>query len=136
MFCGVLVTLIQQDYRCTFTVPFYHVWLQFPANHTVIFTVFINSSANGAKSVCRWTSGWLLERMQQKPRVQYLTVFAVGIPFFPFFCFCFSVLHSNSISLHIIPVNKQLNDKERVAAALENPNLQEMVDSCLEPTFA
>ncbi|XP_074584908.1 protein AE7-like [Curcuma longa] len=33
-------------------------------------------------------------------------------------------------------VNKQLNDKERVAAALENPNLQEMVDSCLEPTFA
>ncbi|WOL05586.1 protein AE7 isoform X1 [Canna indica] len=32
-------------------------------------------------------------------------------------------------------VNKQLNDKERVAAALENPNLVEMVDSCLEPTF-
>ncbi|URE20088.1 26S proteasome non-atpase regulatory, partial [Musa troglodytarum] len=30
-------------------------------------------------------------------------------------------------------VNKQLNDKERVAAALENPNLLELVDSCLEP---
>jgi hypothetical protein len=28
-------------------------------------------------------------------------------------------------------VNKQLNDKERVAAALENPNLVEMVDECL-----
>ncbi len=28
-------------------------------------------------------------------------------------------------------VNKQLNDKERVAAALENPNLLRMVDSCL-----
>jgi len=31
-------------------------------------------------------------------------------------------------------VNKQLNDKERVAAALENPNLLEMVDECLAPT--
>ncbi|XP_008800062.1 protein AE7 [Phoenix dactylifera] len=33
-------------------------------------------------------------------------------------------------------VNKQLNDKERVAAALENPNLLEMVNECLAPTFA
>jgi len=31
-------------------------------------------------------------------------------------------------------VNKQLNDKERVAAALENPNLLDMVDECLAPT--
>ncbi|XP_073062507.1 protein AE7 [Primulina eburnea] len=31
-------------------------------------------------------------------------------------------------------VNKQLNDKERVAAALENPNLVEMVDECLAPS--
>uniref|UniRef100_A0A0E0KJM0 Uncharacterized protein n=1 Tax=Oryza punctata TaxID=4537 RepID=A0A0E0KJM0_ORYPU len=28
-------------------------------------------------------------------------------------------------------VNKQLNDKERVAAALENPNLRQLVDECL-----
>ncbi|RDX99088.1 Protein AE7-like 1 [Mucuna pruriens] len=28
-------------------------------------------------------------------------------------------------------VNKQLNDKERVAAALENPNLSQLVDECL-----
>lgn len=28
-------------------------------------------------------------------------------------------------------VNKQLNDKERVAAALENPNLLQLVDECL-----
>ncbi|EIE24156.1 hypothetical protein COCSUDRAFT_14594, partial [Coccomyxa subellipsoidea C-169] len=28
-------------------------------------------------------------------------------------------------------VNKQLNDKERVAAALENPNLVDMVNHCL-----
>lgn len=31
-------------------------------------------------------------------------------------------------------VNKQLNDKERVAAALENPNLSGMVDRCLNGT--
>uniref|UniRef100_A0A7S0SKX8 MIP18 family-like domain-containing protein n=1 Tax=Mantoniella antarctica TaxID=81844 RepID=A0A7S0SKX8_9CHLO len=30
-----------------------------------------------------------------------------------------------------VAVNKQLNDKERVAAALENPNLLEKVDLCL-----
>uniref|UniRef100_A0A5B7BYA4 MIP18 family-like domain-containing protein n=1 Tax=Davidia involucrata TaxID=16924 RepID=A0A5B7BYA4_DAVIN len=33
-------------------------------------------------------------------------------------------------------VNKQLNDKERVAAALENPNLIDMVDECLAPSYA
>ncbi|KAF6148614.1 hypothetical protein GIB67_042573 [Kingdonia uniflora] len=32
-------------------------------------------------------------------------------------------------------VNKQLSDKERVAAALENPNLVEMVDECLAPSY-
>lgn len=29
-------------------------------------------------------------------------------------------------------VNKQLNDKERVAAALENPTLLETLEKCLE----
>ncbi|XP_027085024.2 protein AE7-like [Coffea arabica] len=33
-------------------------------------------------------------------------------------------------------VNKQLNDKERVAAALESPNLLNMVDECLAPSYA
>ncbi|XP_061342338.1 protein AE7-like 1 isoform X2 [Gastrolobium bilobum] len=28
-------------------------------------------------------------------------------------------------------VNKQLNDKERVAAAMENPNLRQLVDECI-----
>ena len=28
-------------------------------------------------------------------------------------------------------VNKQINDKERVAAAMENPNLREMVETCI-----
>ena len=29
-------------------------------------------------------------------------------------------------------INKQINDKERVAAAMENPNLKETVDQCIE----
>lgn len=33
-------------------------------------------------------------------------------------------------------VNKQLNDKERVAAALENPPLLAMVDKCLASSDA
>ncbi|KAK9061999.1 hypothetical protein SSX86_019183 [Deinandra increscens subsp. villosa] len=28
-------------------------------------------------------------------------------------------------------VNKQLNDKERIVAAMENPNLRQLVDECL-----
>ncbi|XP_057980002.1 protein AE7 isoform X1 [Malania oleifera] len=32
-------------------------------------------------------------------------------------------------------VNKQLSDKERVAAALENPNVVDMVDECLAPSY-
>ncbi|OMO54506.1 hypothetical protein COLO4_36460 [Corchorus olitorius] len=35
----------------------------------------------------------------------------------------------------LMTVNKQLNDKERVAAALENPNLVDMVDECLAPSY-
>ena len=31
-------------------------------------------------------------------------------------------------------VNRQLNDKERVLAALENPNLLDLVNKCLAPT--
>ena len=38
-------------------------------------------------------------------------------------------------SLLVCAVNKQLNDKERVAAALENPNLVDMVDECLAPSY-
>ena len=29
-------------------------------------------------------------------------------------------------------VNKQINDKERVAAAMENPNLRDMVEQCIK----
>ncbi|CAK8697977.1 cytosolic iron-sulfur assembly component 2A-like isoform X1 [Clavelina lepadiformis] len=29
-------------------------------------------------------------------------------------------------------INKQINDKERTAAAMENPNIKEMVESCIK----
>lgn len=29
-------------------------------------------------------------------------------------------------------VNKQINDKERIAAAMENPNLRELVENCIK----
>ncbi|CAN0861884.1 Protein AE7-like 1 [Linum grandiflorum] len=41
-----------------------------------------------------------------------------------------SYLHLDCCS-DTFAVNKQLNDKERVAAALENPNLRQLVDECL-----
>jgi len=28
-------------------------------------------------------------------------------------------------------INKQINDKERIAAAMENPNLKKIVDECI-----
>ena len=31
-------------------------------------------------------------------------------------------------------VNKQINDKERVAAAMENSNLRELVEECIKET--
>ncbi|XP_005999757.1 cytosolic iron-sulfur assembly component 2A isoform X2 [Latimeria chalumnae] len=34
-------------------------------------------------------------------------------------------------SLATLIVNKQINDKERVAAAMENPNLREIVEQCV-----
>ncbi|KAK3731714.1 hypothetical protein RRG08_035384 [Elysia crispata] len=30
-------------------------------------------------------------------------------------------------------INKQINDKERISAAMENPNLQKLVASCTDP---
>jgi len=32
-------------------------------------------------------------------------------------------------------VNKQINDKERIAAAMENPNLREMVEECIKEDY-
>jgi len=49
---------------------------------------------------------------------------------FPFIFFIFSF----SMCCWFI-VNKQLNDKERVAAALENSHLLNVVDQCLARTL-
>lgn len=35
------------------------------------------------------------------------------------------------VSSVFVSVNKQINDKERVAAAMENPNLREIVEQCV-----
>jgi hypothetical protein len=47
----------------------------------------------------------------------------------------YSVAYLHSLN-NCILVNKQLNDKERVAAALENPNLLELIEQCLAGTDA
>lgn len=35
-------------------------------------------------------------------------------------------------SIKCISVNKQINDKERISAAMENPRLKEMVENCIK----
>lgn len=51
-------------------------------------------------------------------------------------CIVFTVSEVTEVSHFFFDaVNKQLNDKERVAAALENPNLVDMVDECLAPSY-
>lgn len=35
------------------------------------------------------------------------------------------------VFMFVPPVNKQINDKERVAAAMENPNLRDIVEQCV-----
>lgn len=48
-------------------------------------------------------------------------------------CVCVGVVALRfSVSVKFVsPVNKQINDKERVAAAMENPNLREIVEQCV-----
>jgi hypothetical protein len=43
----------------------------------------------------------------------------------------YCILNLSYVTVDEMAVNKQLNDKERVAAALENPNLRQLVDECL-----
>ncbi len=37
----------------------------------------------------------------------------------------------SSCNIHVHVVNKQINDKERVAAAMENPDLRKVVEECV-----
>lgn len=41
------------------------------------------------------------------------------------------MLLNNSLFI-LFSVNKQVNDKERVAAAMENPSLKEIVEKCIK----
>lgn len=41
------------------------------------------------------------------------------------------VTHSHFQLVFIVLVNKQINDKERIAAAMENPNLKTLVEQCI-----
>lgn len=34
-----------------------------------------------------------------------------------------------------VSVNKQINDKERIAAAMENPNLRDLVEKCIKEDY-
>lgn len=55
--------------------------------------------------------------------------------FFSFFHFFFHFppifFHFFIFFIFLFAVNKQINDKERIAAAMENPNLREIVENCI-----
>lgn len=40
-------------------------------------------------------------------------------------------INCNNNTISLFPVNKQINDKERIAAAMENPNLRNLVENCI-----
>jgi hypothetical protein len=43
-----------------------------------------------------------------------------------------AILFAYLMMATLFSVNKQINDKERIAAAMENPNLRSMVEQCVE----
>lgn len=43
-----------------------------------------------------------------------------------------SIITSIKKKLLLFTVNKQINDKERVAAAMENPSLRDVVEKCIK----
>jgi metal-sulfur cluster biosynthetic enzyme len=40
--------------------------------------------------------------------------------------------HDITVFCLLVSVNKQINDKERIAAAMENPNLRKLVEECIK----
>lgn len=42
------------------------------------------------------------------------------------------LIHFKYSFLSFFLVNKQINDKERIAAAMENPNLRDLVENCIK----
>ncbi|CAI9095232.1 OLC1v1031128C2 [Oldenlandia corymbosa var. corymbosa] len=89
-----------------------------------------------------------LEGRCLQPREIDRVQFCIENPVFPVIGLCLRVKLMRSlpsrfkVDIRVAPgthateaaVNKQLNDKERVAAALESPNLSSMVEDCLAPT--
>ena len=69
--------------------------------------------------------------------VNIISMIEVGVKYSNTKLVCTVVQLKNYLISHFFfnTVNKQLNDKERVAAALENPNLLDMVDECLAPSY-
>ena len=53
----------------------------------------------------------------------FFFIFSYFFPFPPHFFHFFFIF--------LFAVNKQINDKERIAAAMENPNLREIVENCI-----
>lgn len=47
-------------------------------------------------------------------------------------CYCCCYINVIHCDLHFISVNKQINDKERIAAAMENPDLRDLVEGCIQ----
>jgi hypothetical protein len=43
--------------------------------------------------------------------------------------------NSYTANLTFFAVNKQINDKERTFAAMENPNLKKIVDDCIRVEY-
>ena len=60
---------------------------------------------------------------------QFTEFFSFFFHFFIFF-FHFPPIFS-FFFIFLFAVNKQINDKERIAAAMENPNLREIVENCI-----
>ncbi|XP_042481878.1 protein AE7-like [Macadamia integrifolia] len=72
-------------------------------------------------------------RVTFTPTVEHCSM-AIGYSYRPLFTG--ATYSESTFSLQVVPLNTQLNDKERVAAALENPSLLSMVDDCLARTYA
>lgn len=44
----------------------------------------------------------------------------------------FAYVVLTTLTINFVLVNKQINDKERISAAMENPRLKEMVENCIK----
>lgn len=71
-------------------------------------------------TILNWTYTSKREPIKQRKKVRY-NVNVYKAEFVLIFIYC-----------TLQTVNKQINDKERIAAAMENPNLRELVENCIK----